>query len=94
VKIKALIIEGVDGDVDIVRTDSGAHATVKRFTQARRHHDHIVADLRREDAGDVRYAKAAEVAKHIYGINGQGRADAADWMIHEVMTEMERVAGC
>ena len=36
----------------------------------------------------------AEVAKFVYGTDRQGRAAATNSMVHDVLNEMERVAGC
>ena len=42
----------------------------------------------------VEFAKATEVAKVVYGTDRRGRAAATNSMIHDVMNEIERVAGC
>ena len=39
-------------------------------------------------------AKAVEVAKAVYGTDRRGRAAATNSMVHDVLNEMERVAGC
>ena len=52
-----------------------------------------LATTRDEDRDD-RYAKAVEVAKVVYGTDRCGRAAATNSMVHDVLNEMERVAGC
>jgi hypothetical protein len=50
--------------------------------------------IARDEDRDRRYAKAAEVARYVYGADRRGRAAATNSMIHDVLNEMERVAGC
>lgn len=92
--IKTIVIEGVQDDVKITRTDAGAVVTVDRFTRSAGKHDHVIADVGRDEDREARYAKAAEVAKVVYGTDRRGRANATNSMVHDVLNEIERVAGC
>jgi hypothetical protein len=83
--IKAIIIEGVAGDIEITRTSSGAQVT----------QDHrVLAEIGRHEDRDARYAKAAEVAIAVYGKGRHGRAAATNSMVCDVLNEIERLAGC
>ncbi|MBX3497765.1 MAG: hypothetical protein KF769_16140 [Parvibaculum sp.] len=92
--IKTIVIAGVQEDIKITRTDAGATVSVERFTRAAGKHDHVIAEVGREEDRDARYAKAVEVAKAVYGTDRRGRAAATNSMVHDVLNEIERVAGC
>jgi len=92
--IKTIVIEGQSEDVKISRTATGATVSVDRFTRRNGKHDHVIAEIARDDDRDARYAKASEVAKVVYGTDRRGRAAATNSMVHDVMNEIERVAGC
>ncbi len=83
--IKAVVIEGVQGDVEIARTDEGALVTAG---------DRVLCAMRRDEDREARYAKATEVAKVVCGTDRRGRANATNSMVHDVLNEIERVAGC
>lgn len=83
--IKAIVIEGTNGDVEIARTGGGAHAV----------RDHaVLADFPRDESREARYEKARQVAGFVYGTDRQGRPAATNSMVHEVLDAIERVAGC
>jgi len=92
--IKTIVIEGVEQDVTIRRTERGAEVTIEQFTRHAGRQDICIAHIARDDDRDARYAKAAEVAKVVYGTDRRGRAAATNSMVHDVMNEIERVAGC
>jgi len=92
--IKTIVIEGVEQDITIRRTERGAEVTIEQFTRRAGRQDICIAHIARDDDRDARYAKAAEVAKVVYGTDRRGRAAATNSMVHDVMNEIERVAGC
>ena len=83
--IKSMVVEGVDGDVEITREDSGAVVTAN---------GEILCRVGMSEAADSRYAKAREVAKVVCGTDRRGEPCATNSMVHEVMTEIDRIAGC
>ena len=92
--IKTIVIEGIDQDITIRRTDGGAEVTIEQNTRHAGRQDICIAHIARDEDRESRYAKATEVAKVVYGTDRRGRAAATNSMVHEVLTEMERVAGC
>ena len=92
--IKTIVIEGIDQDITIRRTDRGAEVTIEQHTRRAGKQDICIAHIARDEDRESRYAKATEVAKVVYGTDRRGRAAATNSMVHEVLTEMERVAGC
>ena len=92
--IKTIVIEGHEKDVKISRTERGAEATIEQSTRHAGRQDICIAHIARDEDRDARYAKAVEVAKVIYGTDRRGRAAATNSMVHDVLNEMERVAGC
>lgn len=81
--IKTIVIEGVEGDVEISRIEGGALVTAGA---------QIVCDMRCYDAPEERFRKATLAAKAILGTDRKGRVNATNSMIEEVRREMERVA--
>ncbi|MBL8759306.1 MAG: hypothetical protein JNK35_12855 [Phycisphaerae bacterium] len=92
--IKTIVIEGHEKDVKISRTERGAEATIEQNTRHAGRQDICIAHITRDEDRDARYAKAVEVAKVVYGTDRRGRAAATNSMVHDVLNEMERVAGC
>lgn len=92
--IKTIVIEGIDKDIKISRTERGAEVTIEQFTRRAGRQDVCIAHIARDEDRDARYAKAVEVAKVVYGTDRRGRAAATNSMVHDVLNEMERVAGC
>ncbi len=92
--IRAIVIEGVDGDVKVTHTDEGATVSVERFSRRQGKHDVEIARIDRRESREAIYAKTYEVAKVVMGTDRQGRPLGTNSMIHEVMSEIERVAGC
>jgi hypothetical protein len=85
--IKQIVIEGVLGDVEIRRTERGAVVIA----------NDIELDVDRGDSdGDraARYAVAWNTAKVLCGTTKRGEPNATNSMIHDVLSEIERVAGC
>ena len=92
--IKTIVIEGVDQDISIRRTERGAEVTIKQHTRRAGKQDICIAHITRDENRESRYAKATEVAKVVYGTDRRGHAAATNSMVHDVLNEMERVAGC
>jgi len=92
--IKAIVIEGVEEDIKITRTDAGAQVTVQRYTRGRGAHDKVIAEFGRDEPRETRFARACGVAKAILGTDAKGRVNATNSMLHDVMNEIDRVAGC
>jgi len=92
--ITRITIEGVEQEVKISRTERGAEVTIEQNTRHAGRQDICIAHIARDEDREARYAKAVEVAKVVYGTDRRGRAAATNSMIHEVLTEIERVAGC
>jgi hypothetical protein len=92
--IKTIVIDGHEKDVKISRTERGAEATIEQNTRHAGRQDICIAHITRDEDRDARYAKAVEVAKVVYGTDRRGRAAATNSMVHDVLNEMERVAGC
>ena len=93
-KIKHIVIEGSEEDITVRGTADGATASVVRMSRAQGRFDKIIAEFRRDESREARYAKACIVATHVYGTDRHGRPAATNSMIHDVMNEIERVAGC
>ena len=88
--IKQITIEGVEGDVEILRIDNGALVTSG---------NEILCEIRADEDREKRYWKAYEVARIVCGQVRDRRTrkmvpNATNSMIHDVLNEMERVAGC
>ena len=92
--IKTIVIEGIGQDISIRRTERGAEVTIEQHTRRAGRQDICIAHIARDEDRESRYAKATEVAKVVFGTDRRGRAAATNSMVHEVLTEMERVAGC
>ena len=92
--IRTIVIAGHEKDVKISRTERGAEVTIEQNTRHAGRQDVCIAHIARDEDREARYAKAVEVAKVVYGTDRHGRAAATNSMVHEVLTEMERVAGC
>jgi len=93
-KIKHIVIEGHEDDITVRATTDGAAASVVRMSRAEGRFDKVIAEFRRDESREDRYAKAVEVAKHVYGRDRRGQAAATNSMVHDVLNEIERVAGC
>ncbi|HMN41866.1 MAG TPA: hypothetical protein PKE29_13560 [Phycisphaerales bacterium] len=92
--IKTVVIEGIDQEVRISRTQRGAEATIQQRTRHAGVQDICIAHIARDDDDARRFAQAVEVAKVVCGTDKRGNANATNSMIHDVLREMERVAGC
>jgi len=81
--IKQIVIEGVEGDVEVRRVDGGALVIandVERFVAL--------------NAGDrERWEIAWNAAKVLCGTRGE-LPNATSSMVHDIQREIERVAGC
>ena len=82
--IKQIVIEGVVGDVEIRRTEHGAIVIA----------NDVEVEVARDDSREDRYAVAFNAAKVICGTTKRGEPNATNSMIHDVLSEIERVAGC
>ena len=85
--IRSIEIDGVEENITIAHTDAGALVTAGAGGR-------VVCEVRRDEPGEARYAKAYEAAKYILGRDKRGRPAGTNSMIHEVWTEIDRVAGC
>ena len=83
--IKQITIEGVEGDVEILHIDLGALITSG---------NDILCEVRADEDRESRFAKACEVAKVVCGRDRRGGPNATNSMIHDVLNEIERIAGC
>lgn len=92
--IKHITIEGVQGDVEIRRiegAEGGAIVTAGGRT---------ICEMHCSDDRERRYAMGREAAKAICGVTRASRfgpaeqPNATNSMIHDVLCEIERVAGC
>jgi phosphoribosylamine-glycine ligase len=88
--IKQITIEGVEGDVEIAHTDEGALVTAG---------NRVLCAVRRDEDREKRFWKAYEVARLVCGESrdrrtGERVPNATNSMIHEVLAEIERIAGC
>jgi len=82
--IKQIVIEGVEGHVEIHRTERGAVVIA----------NDVELDVDRGDSREERYAVAYNAAKVVCGTTKRGEPNATNSMIHDVLSEIERVAGC
>jgi hypothetical protein len=92
--IRTIVIEGIEKDVKISRTERGAEVTLEQNTRHAGRQDICIAHITRDENRESRYAKATEVAKVVLGTDRRGRAAGTNSMIHDVLQEIERVAGC
>jgi len=97
-RIRTIVLEGERGQVEITRTDTGALVGTSEFTPAQPQRlagvqRRVVCEVARDEHPEDRYAKAQAVAAVLYGTT-RGRPNATNSMVHEVMTEIDRVAGC
>ena len=92
--IRSIVIEGHEKDVKISRTERGAEVTIEQNSRHAGRQDVCIAHIARDEDRDARYAKAVEVAKAVYGTDRRGRPAGTNSMIHDVLNEIERVAGC
>jgi hypothetical protein len=88
--IKQITIEGVEGDVEILRIENGALVTSG---------NDVLCEVRANEDREKRFWKAYEVAKVVCGRCRDRKTrkeipNATNSMIHDVLNEIERVAGC
>ena len=83
--IKTIVIEGNAGDIEIARNQTGAFVMQGEL---------CIAAFDRDEPRETRYPKAVEVAKAVYGTDRKGRVAATNSMVHDVLNEIERIAGC
>lgn len=94
-KITSMTISDQEGTVEIKQTDRGAEAFVQVFDDGLAGAPALIAWIDRDSASpEDRYAAATMVASRIYGQDKRGRVRATNSMVHAVLTEMERIAGC
>lgn len=82
--IKKIVIEGVEGDVEIRRTETGAVVTA----------DEVDAEVDSRMSRKDRYAVAWNAAKVVCGTTKRGEPNATNSMIHDILDQIDRVAGC
>jgi len=86
--IKQITIEGVEGDVEIRHTDRGA-VVIANDVEVE-----VEVEVGRNDSREERFTVAYNAAKVICGTTRKGEPNATNSMIHDVLNEIERVAGC
>jgi len=82
--IKQIILEGVEGDVEIRHTEGGALVIandVEVFVSSR-------------ETREERFSVAWNACKILCGTTKRDEPNATNSMIHDVMREIDRVAGC
>ena len=84
--IRMIEIDGVEENVTITHTDEGA--AVRSALDGR-----VICTVGRHEPSESRFAKACQAAKLILGTDRHGRAAGTNSMLHEVMNEIDRVAG-
>lgn len=82
--IKAIVIQGVRGDVEICRTGAGAHAVRA---------GEIVAEFGRRDGSGARREAAGRLAAAVHGVDRDGRPAATGAMIDDLARLADQVAG-
>lgn len=88
--IKRIVIEGVEGDVEIRHDDGGPDGRPGALVIA----NGVERFVARDGAREERWGVARQVAKVLCGATKRGEPNATDSMIHDVLSEIERVAGC
>jgi len=83
--IRSIEIDGVEENVTITHTDHGALVTAG---------NRVLFEMQRTEDRDSRWAKTLIAAAIILGRDKRGNPAGTNSMIHEVLTEIERVAGC
>ncbi len=83
--IRQIEIDGVEENVTVTHTDQGADVTAS---------GRLLFQVGRYEDRESRYAKALIAAGLILGRDRKGQVAGTNSMIHEVLTEIERVAGC
>ena len=82
--IKQMVLEGVEGDVEIRHTEGGALVIANDI-------EHFVG---RSDSREERYGVAWNAAKVLCGTTRKGEPNASNSMVWDVLREIDRVAGC
>lgn len=82
--IKQIVLEGIEGDVEIHHTDYGAQVIA----------NDVVAEVARSDSHEERFGVAWNAAKVLCGTTRKGEPNASNSMVWDVLREIDRVAGC
>ena len=82
--IKQITIAGVEDDLVIRRTETGAAVSANG----------VEFDVDRHDNREERYGIALNAASVVYGASRRRHANATYSMVHDILREIERVAGC
>lgn len=83
--IRKIVISGQRNDIEICASPDGAFAMEG---------DKCIFSTRREEDRCARWEKVKVLAASVYGLDRHGRPAATNSMLHSLMTEVERVAGC
>ena len=83
--INAIEIEGVVENVRVERTFTGARALVN---------GRVLFEVGKDEPRESRFEKATKAAAFICGRDRQGRVNATNSMLHDVLDAIDRVAGC
>ena len=95
-KVRQIVIEGKDGDVESSRVDDLARAVEVRVgpgTTGPRVVRKVLGESRTSDHEEYRYAAACVIAGVVYGTNSSGEPQCTNSMIHDVLGLLERVGG-
>ncbi|MFG0243786.1 MAG: hypothetical protein ACF8R9_13450 [Phycisphaerales bacterium JB054] len=82
--IKRIVLEGVEGDVEISRTEGGAVVAA----------NDVETEVRSIDTREDRYAVAHAATEVLCGTTARGTLNATNSMVHEVLDLIDRIAGC
>ena len=82
--IKQIVIEGDEDDVTICRTERGAVVSA----------NDVEIEVERYADREERFGVAYNASRVVYGTDRRGGPNATNSMIHDVLREIERLAGC
>lgn len=88
--IRQIVIEGAEGDVEIRRDDGGPEGRPGALVIA----NGVEQFVGRDDSREQRWGVACNAARVLCGSTRRGEPNATNSMIHDVLNEIERVAGC
>ena len=92
-RISAIEIQGPAGEVRVSATGDGAQVTRERFTRRAGLEQVVVAKVGQPDEHHAWLGAAVQAAAVLYGTT-DGEPNATNSMVHDVMNEIDRVAGC
>jgi hypothetical protein len=86
-QIKSITIQSEmgAGEIEIAAMEGGALITLGNA---------VICEVRENEPREHRFQKATAMARLIYDTDRKGLVNATSSMIHDVLQEIERVAGC